>query len=530
MSVRGLPCAAGVALLLAGVMLSAGGCGNSGVNSANRMIDSMQDVVDLLRTVQDAPSARAAIGKLQPAFDDFVVALKEVAEIERDGGEVRGLKTQIAQLDRDLNRATAELQRESERLEAIRGLPAEFWSEYRMAGAELAVGFVEAAAIAGVADSAEVAAATASIQQIQTAYKTHGPEHVAEITIRGGRDYDRDEAVVRLERLAGGAAEIVLLPDSDAPDDLNVMVAPVGDLAAFRDAIDFGTVTDFIPERGEILLEVTEDLAGPYAGMTEQQIAQQKQAEAERAEAQRQREEQLAQQEAARKKREADEAKRRAEEEERQRPPERGKPDYFPKLLANLQDPQAAHHRTSIEHLLELKPSDAPDDQTREQLVAALRELVLAGGTNYAGDSPTDDAIRCLVGWAGEAAAPTLLARLKDSSQQIDAALLEGLAAFPSEEAATALAGKVKESQQQREAIAETLAAMGPVAEQPLLALIPDDSAEVNIAVINALGQCGTKASLRTMRLAARSENDQVAQAARDAADAIRERAKTTDQ
>ena len=62
------------------------------------------------------------------------------------------------------------------------------------------------------------------------------------------------------------------------------MIAPVADMQAFRDSIDFGTVVDFIPERCEITLEVTEELAGPFAGMTDEERAEHERIAAEQAE------------------------------------------------------------------------------------------------------------------------------------------------------------------------------------------------------------------------------------------------------
>lgn len=502
------------------------GCGNPGIESARKSVDAMQQLVDLLASVQDEATARAAVGKVAPVYQQFTDAYAEALAAAGENGEIRGLKSQVDQLEADLARLPNEIERHRKRLEALHGLPEEFWSEIRVADLKASAKLLDSIAAAAGADPSLLMGADQSIAAVLAAYEQYGPPKVAEATIRGGRDYDREEAVERLRQLAGPAATVTVFPDEQSGVELTAVLAPVDDMQAFHDAIDFASVADYFPERSAVILEVTEELAGPFAGMSEEEIAQRKQWEAEQAEAERQRQEEAERLAAEQRAREEEEARLRAEEEERQRPPEPGTSNYFEKLLANVQDPQAPHHALAVEHLLDMKPDEAPDDKTRAQIVAALRELAAGGNPGLGSGDARSDGIRGYVLWAGAESVPVLIGLAKDAQTDIDQAIVDGLAQYPTAEGAAVLAALVKTSQQNRDAIADAIASMGPVAEEPLLALVPDESDEVNLTVIRALGQCGTKASLRTMRAAARSDNEEVAQAARDAANAIRERSR----
>ena len=501
----------------AAIVLLVGCSGNSGMNAAQNAVKSMEQLTTLLKSVQDAPSASVAVGKIKPAFAEFSVALKEIAAYEKEHGQVRGLKTQVSQLEQDLARLKMEMAGESQRLESLRGLPPEFWNELRMASAQLDVDLIDAMAIQAGLDPALAGNLKSEVEQVRVAYEQHGPERVAKVTIRGGRDFDHEEAIERLRNLAGSGATLATVADLDDTGETNLMIAPVADMQAFRDSIDFGTVVDFIPERCEITLEVTEELAGPFAGMTDEERAEHERIAAEQAEYERRQAEETERQAAESRQREEEAERERLAEEERQRPPTPGAADYHQKLLTNLRDPQAPHHELALDHLLKMKPTDVADAQIRKEIAVAFRELATGDASHRA------EAVEGLVLWAGKFAVPVLVKLVEGGAQPLEEAVLAGLGKHPTPEGAKAVAALLKETQQQ-EAASRALVLMGELAEPPLLEMVPAEEPGVNLAVIKVLGECGTKASLRIMRQAARSENEDIAAAAREAAAKIRQR------
>ncbi|MCA9235800.1 MAG: hypothetical protein KDA44_10035, partial [Planctomycetales bacterium] len=308
------------------------GCSGAG-DLTKRATVATDGLVALLKSVQDEASAKAATGKLKSAFVDAAGAQAEVSVYllkQVQGGNIRTAATEGVKMMETMERQVAAVTREQKRVESLRGLPVEFWSEYRIAEVE-----AEETAVAAVTGALGVDAADMldegddPFKVVLAAFEKHGPEHVADVTITGGRYLDQEEAVERLRRLAGAAATVQVVPNDDDQmmdeEVTTVLVAPVADMQAFHDAIDFGTVADFIPERCGIVLEVPDDLAGPYAGMSEEEIAEQKRIDAEQAEAERKQREEQERMAAEQRAREEEEARRQAEEEERQRPPEPGK-------------------------------------------------------------------------------------------------------------------------------------------------------------------------------------------------------------
>jgi HEAT repeat protein len=65
---------------------------------------------------------------------------------------------------------------------------------------------------------------------------------------------------------------------------------------------------------------------------------------------------------------------------------------------------------------------------------------------------------------------------------------------------------------------------MGPVAEAPLVKLLPLESPESNRAAIEVLGEIGTRKCLSLLRRATKSENEEVKEAALAALRSVQER------
>jgi hypothetical protein len=109
------------------------GCGlqNKGMSNALKAVDSGERLVELLRSVKDAESGRAAADDVDKAFQAMVDAQKDLIAYEKEHGETRGRLKDIEKLKQDLASLSLNLEQEGDRLSTIPGLPAEFWEPMR---------------------------------------------------------------------------------------------------------------------------------------------------------------------------------------------------------------------------------------------------------------------------------------------------------------------------------------------------------------------------------------------------------------
>jgi hypothetical protein len=244
------------AALIAAIFLTTVGCGgNPGVKTARRTLDAIQAIVDLLKPIQDAESARAAIPKIQPAYAEFAAALEAVAAYEKEHGEVRGRKSEIEAIQADMTRLQAELDAETTRVDEMKGLPQEFWNVYRVESYKLVKTLLTAmsAAAGGALDPSIVA----TLEQTSAMYVQYGPERVMELTLTNIGIGNKDAAIAKLRELAGPEAQVVEMQDPDDFDAWGVAIAPVDDFDKLLAEVDFGTVTDQEKARGDATIQLS---------------------------------------------------------------------------------------------------------------------------------------------------------------------------------------------------------------------------------------------------------------------------------
>jgi HEAT repeat protein len=166
-----------------------------------------------------------------------------------------------------------------------------------------------------------------------------------------------------------------------------------------------------------------------------------------------------------------------------------------------------------------VKPADVTDKKVRARIAQGFRQVAFETGAH------TAEAVDGLVLWGGKFSAP-LLIELLEKQTGAEEPIYKGLGKLATPEAVDAVVKRLGTSGTGSEAAFACLKTMGPVAEEPLVAALPFESPESNIAAIGVLGEIGTKKSNSILRQATKSENPEVSDAAKDALRSIQERQK----
>jgi hypothetical protein len=201
--------------------------------------------------------------------------------------------------------------------------------------------------------------------------------------------------------------------------------------------------------------------------------------------------------------------------------PQRGDRDYHAAMAEILYDSQSPHHERAVTELLEVAPTDVSDKKIRARIANGYRQLAFAENSTHAAK-----AVEGLVHWGGKFSGPLLIELLeKQSASGADEAILIGLGKVATPEAADAVAKRLESGTGAGgEGAFASLRAMGPVAEAPLVKLLPLESPESNRAAIEVLGEIGTRKCLSLLRRATKSENEEVKEAALAALRSVQER------
>jgi hypothetical protein len=518
-------CRLRVASIYLAFVLAAVGCGQSPLQKA---VGSIENAATLVKSITEPNSARAAAPELNPTLTEMADSM--IAALGNEGLSTRNISA-IA----DLTKAVQELEAETERLETLKGLPPEFWNAFRLEW------YQANAKVYGAmgAEPGEDPGFTAGVQQTATMLQTHGPERIIEFTLKNIAGGDKDAAVEKIRALAGNGAEVASFADPESYDEWLVAVGPVDDFDKLVAAVDFGTVTDQEKAKCEIIVElkpieetmVTTEVAtevAPPVGYSEgmgrdgmmTDVAGE--AMAPGAESGQQALMMLAAGGAEFATKLSAFVPRGAPGE-----PMFYHPNYHAQLAEHLFDAQSPFHEKAVLTLLNVPPQKVADKQVRGRIAQGYREIAFSEDSTRVAS-----AIRGLIVWGGKFSAPLLVQLLEKNSAgggggEVEAALYEGLGALATPECAAAVVARLANSTSSPEVI-ECLKRMGPVAEEPLLAELPFEAAEGNKAAIALLAEIGTRKSNAILRLATKSENEDVATAALDAIRKIRDRERQT--
>jgi hypothetical protein len=503
--------------------LSAGCGSNPGVEAAQRTVDALQGCVDLLKSVSDDASARVAANQITPVFGELIEALEASIAYEKANGMVRGSSGQINALQADLQRLQSELAQESGRIDDQAGLPAEFWTPYRRESFRmLRVTLTAGGPGAAMTDPATVSA----IEQLSALCEQHGAERLIELTLVNDGGGDVQAAVQRLREIAGPDVQVVDFANPESPDEQLIGLSPVEDFDKFIASLDIGAVVDQEKARCEATVQLTSvappaSLESPEATQLDSEFGRDGMA--------------------------ADESGTMTSNVDgsqqllmlvaggmefatklsgfvpRGAPgePMFYHPNYHAQLAEHLFDAQSPFHEKAVLTLLNVPPQKVADKQVRGRIAQGYRGIAFSEGSTHAAS-----AVRGLVVWGGKYSAPLLVELLEKTSAggaEIEAALYEGLGTLATPECAAAVVARLG-SATSAPAASECLERMGTVAEEPLIAALPFESAEANLAAIKLLANCGTRKCNTILRMATKSENEDVATAALDAIRKIRDR------
>ena len=476
------------------------GCGGSPIE---RTVDSLQGIVDVMKTVRDPASATAAVPKLTPAYQQAIDAVKELATDKSSGA---GSITALAELMQRVISTIQALENETKRLDDLKGLPVEFWDVARMQTIRLA------SAMAGVQGEGSDVALAGAIQQVAAMHEQLGPSKIVELRLRNASQ-DPTGAINKVRDIVGPDVQVIELTDPSDYEENVAYLGPIDDFDALVSKLTIGEIVEHEKACGEIIIRMPdpspEELQ--YAGMSPEQIAETKAQE----EAAKQAEEEAA----------AETARQEAAEQEKNRietmfaTPDKKSPEYHSQLLQHLADPQSTLHQQAVEGLLALAPEDVSDKQIRGEVARQFRKLATES-TDRRGD-----AIRGLVVWGGKYSVPLLLELLKSEQATEKEVILAGLGEHPTPEGAAAAAEHLIEATNREHAIA-CLTKMGSLAEDAVLAKLPAEDEAASLAGVTLLGDIGTEKSAKLLRRAAKSEKPEMKEAAVEAYKKIREREK----
>ena len=253
------PCRLAACSLATLLLLAPLGCGSN--TPIGRVSKSSQAMVNLLRPIKDASSATAAIPKIKPTFAEVAAANAAILQMMSDPAKVLSLMSQASNEMEEMSRTKDQMDAELERVDNLKGLPAEFWSVMRVESTRSLRD-----ALAGIGDGGEM---SASFQAMMVMYDQFGPQCVVELELRGVETGDKNAAIERLLKLAGPNATVAEVEDPEDSDIALLTVAPVDDFDKLAKGIDFGDVVDQEKAKGEIVVELPEAPAAEAAAADE---------------------------------------------------------------------------------------------------------------------------------------------------------------------------------------------------------------------------------------------------------------------
>jgi hypothetical protein len=178
------------------------------------------------------------------------------------------------------------------------------------------------------------------------------------------------------------------------------------------------------------------------------------------------------------------------------------------KALADLASGEFFKVRGAAERLAKAYPAE----HRRAEVASALESL-----TTNRDLFIRQSSARALAVWATADNVPALLSLLKDPIPSCRAEAMNALAALKDERGAVAVAKKLGDFVDRAHAHT-ALEAMGPVAEQPVLALLDNPDAETRVEACAVLKSIGSQDSVAGLQSAARQDKDaRVRRAAQDA-------------
>jgi hypothetical protein len=496
------------------------GCSKSRKDMAFDTVDELHttwiEVVNILKAVQDAPTANEAIPKLKeklpPAFTLHRDIHYRIKEANRAGGISKSEADDFKERLQLLWPVWDDFESEKKRLQKTHGLPIEFWNVFRAETCKGSAIFVPLFPQLFSQWLIDYRKATAEIMQ------QYGPERVVEISLPHTASMQMDEIVRELQAKLGRGVKSAHLDDRDGS---SIMIGPIDDFDKFVELIDFGRVTEKDPAQRSILVDTR------FSPRDEAKAKQATEAMQPHPSA-------------------------LAGGAVRQNPtyspgvgtpltrptvvpggfpgpsplqtgtsrpelPKPSDPEYYKKLADLMVGPGRTLKAQAIDALLAVKPEDISEKAVRQQVARNFRELASGDDARIKGK-----ATRGLVLYGGKFSVPILIEILEKHESKAPQELFDGLAQYPAPEGAEALL-KQLDSRFNRVAAYRTLLKMGPVAEDAVRKTAIKN-ADPSLEVISLLAEVGTQKSMPILSRAAKSKDAAVSDAAKTAIRTIRDR------
>ena len=193
-------------------------------------------------------------------------------------------------------------------------------------------------------------------------------------------------------------------------------------------------------------------------------------------------------------------------------------PDYHAQLAKLMIDEQGEiKNEQAIDELLQINPTSVWDKQVRKQIARNFRDLALADKLDRrrAADG--------LGKYGGKYSVPLLIKLSKRANAAELETIFKWLAEFKDPRGAVEVVSRLDHPNRE-ELVKRTLIAMGPIAEQPLQALVRDRNPRKARAAIAVLAEIGTSKSYAKLREANNDSDFRIRNAARDALKKIERR------
>jgi hypothetical protein len=508
-------------LAILALCLTTMGCRqNPGLEGLKRSKRAMQSAVDMLKSINDPASAQAAIPKIAPVYQELLDATALLVEYHKQHGDVRGPKRTIDALGKELPRLQQELGEQSQRVDELKGLPAEFWIPMREYSYRVMVAGAQAIQLSNTPIDGQF---VEIIVQMGELYEELGAKQIVEVELVNVTLENRAAALQKLREAAGPGVRMIDVDDPLREGVVGVVMGPVADYDALVAKVKFGTIALQEKSRGDLTIDVANLGRAPAATQSSSSVTSVQPFvpadETEEPPASAPSEQQVFQERVAEARAEA--IKMGVDPDDFDRLPgirgpigveiediDESAPDYHAKLAEMLNDGGMSQQRDAMRALLRISPSSVQDKKVRADIARGFRDLT------FDSPHPDDDAVKGLILWGGKHSVPLLIRLMeKNGRLGVDDSIYDGLAQYPTPEGAEAVAARLGNFFD-GDMAASCLKRMGPVAEEAVIEVAPADNLDINFFALAFLKDFGTKKSYPLLQKARKSPNRQIREAA----------------
>lgn len=502
------------------------------LSSSDQLLDDANELLSKLHGIHDAAGAQAALSDITKLIAKLkaeeVEIVKKAEAIDRKGGvtkmTVETFKRKGAEYQALMRKVGSEIQR----VAMIPNLPPNFLSSIR-AAAEGSTSMAQAAPPVVPQQSPESPAPATSVAS-QPQFGPNMPGDAAagsaaqhrpggnsgsdllsrdELVARYGKDKVVKVLIVNQFDIVAQLDQVATAISNAAPEVLScdlkggeVTVAPVNNLDAFCKGIDFAEVLGRDEAEATVTIKVDPTKVAAAASRRVNPTVERVGGP------------------------DGDDANKELEAEMLRRAADRsGLPspkdsDYHKKLCDMMVDPaQWTLKDRAIDALLQISPEEITDKAVRKQIARNFREMA----KNETHGAAEGKAIRGLALYGGKFSVPILIDLLERRNGPAPSELFEALGMYPDPQGADAVTRQLG-NVFNHEAAVGALRAMGSAAEDELQKAAPSNNPKISLAAVQLLGEVGTQKSLSLLAKAAKSTNQDVADAAKESRNAIRER------